>query len=276
MTSIETISAELNKELRKPIDPRTVPVRFSNLQSMQTSPKAYFDRIQQPQESSRIMRYGSLADAIILGAHREFVVYSETQKRIGKKWDAFEAANQGVEIVTKSEYDHARRIADAVMSNSDAMFLLTGNRQQSIEWTFAGRKCRSRPDVFTDSFVTELKCTGLIETRRFLRYAHYESIYHAQLSFYRTALHRSGIAKPMGGYIVAAQNERPFDVVIYELNEMDFRSGETIWNYWFERLMECEKTGVWPGIADGIRVPYNAPAPSQDDLGGDFASELAA
>jgi hypothetical protein len=74
----DTMSAELRDELarndvRRLVDPRGVPVRFSHLKAMDRSPAHYVHAVQHEREESLSMRLGSATHALVFGTPRVVV-----------------------------------------------------------------------------------------------------------------------------------------------------------------------------------------------------------
>lgn len=237
---------------KEPIDPRTVPVRFSRLKAMSRSPMHYFHEVQEDRDDSLSMRIGRGAHAMLLGLP---VVRFEGKVRRGKEWEAFAAKNAGKEILNRKEWAEAEGMAGAVHKHKTAHDLLFGagvQLEQTIEWELNGRKCTSRPDAHRGSdLLIDLKSTRCSEPRKFSRDASFMG-YHAQFSFYGEAIRAATGKAPTDNYVVAVENKKPYVVTVLEVPARTIAEGEKCWRIWWEQLHVCESSNEWPGYTQAI------------------------
>ncbi len=250
------LSAELADELeansvRPVIDPRTVPVRFSNLKHMARSALHYWDAVQLDRQDTLAMRLGRGAHAMVLGMP---VIKWVGKTRNGKVWEAFKELHADKEILNAKEWAAAEGIANAIRRHPIAAPLLFEGAtiEETIEWEYLGRKCTSRPDSRRGSaIVTDLKTTQCAEPNKFKRDAMYRG-YNAQLAFYGLAVeHLTGV-RPDELYVVAVESKRPYAVQVLVLDDEARQQGEKLCRLWFERLLVCEASNHWPAYTDAI------------------------
>lgn len=255
-SAVEKLSGELAEQLEEndaqpPIDPRTVPVRFSNLKHMARSALHYYDAVQLGREDTLAMRLGRGAHAMILGMP---VVKWTGKTRNGKVWDDFKEEHKGAEILNRKEWATAEGMANAIRNHRIAAPLLFEGTvlEEQIEWEWLGRKCSSRPDCRRGtSMVADLKTTQCAEPNKFKRDAMYRG-YNAQLAFYGLAVeHLTGV-RPEKLYVVAVESKRPYAVQVLELDETARIQGEKLCRGWFEQLLICEASNNWPAYTDAI------------------------
>lgn len=266
---VEELSAELATELeanetRPVIDPRTVPVRFSNLKHMARSPLHYKDAVQLDREDTLAMRLGRGAHAMVLG---EPVVKWTGKTRNGKVWEAFKERHKGAEILNANEWAKAEGIANAIRRHPIAAPLLFEGGailEQTVEWEWLGRKCTSRPDSRVPGLrTTDLKTTQCADPARFRSDA-FRRAYHAQLAFYALAdKHLTG-KEPTDLFACAVESKRPFAVQVFQLTDADRIAGERMCRLWMERLLACEASNHWPAYTDAI-VAFDAPTDGDPD-----------
>jgi len=223
----------------------TDPLRFSRLKLMGKSPAHYAAYVPTP---TGAMETGTAADRLLLGG--AVLAYPGPVRR-GKDYEAFCAANPGALIVTQREGEIAHGIAEAVTACPDAMRLLQGERQHTIYWDFNGRACRSTPDVRGDGFLTDLK-TGETSDPRFFPFKVRRFAYHAQMSFYETAVQFSNLPPVTQSYIVAVEQAPPHVVTVYRLTEQTIELGARLWRTWLEQLQVCEASGSFPPYSQSI------------------------
>lgn len=255
------------------------PVRFSNLKAMGTSAAHYLERVTGPGTRGRALTVGTLTHSIVLGGPEPIVYPGKV--RNGKAWDAFKAEcaelHPDSPIVLQSEYDAARRSADAVFNHRDAMSVLAGRHEVELPtWTYAGRRCGGRVDVIADSHVSELKTSVTAEPWRFGRMA-IRMAYHAQLDWYLYG-NRSNGGTAKDAFVVVVESTRPHPVTVMPVTPRCLEAGRKLWVMWMERLLACESANEWPPYAQN-RVELDLPEEEQDGPELDFpfdASEEAA
>ncbi|HEY1814855.1 MAG TPA: PD-(D/E)XK nuclease-like domain-containing protein [Kofleriaceae bacterium] len=238
--------------LREPIDPRTVPVRFSRLKNMAKSPAHYLAAVQEDADDSLAMRLGRGVHAMLLGMP---VVKFTGKQRRGKDWDSFKAANADKEILNANEWAQAEGMSTAVHRHRqahDLLFAAGVELERTIEWELNGRKCTSRPDSRrTNDLLVDLKTTRCSEPRKFSRDAQFMG-YHAQFSFYGEAIRTETGRAPKDNYVVAIESKRPYVVTVLEVVPRTIAEGEKCWRLWWERLAVCEAANEWPGYTQTI------------------------
>ncbi len=222
------------------------PLRFSRLKLMGKSPAHYAAHV--PYETGA-MQIGTAADALLLGG-QTVLAYPGAVRR-GKEYDAFCEKNPGALILTQKDAAAALGIAEAVNACPDAVRLLTGIRQHTILWDFNGRPCRSTPDVRGDEFLTDLK-TGETSDPRFFPFKVRRFAYHAQMSFYETAVACAKLPPVTQSYIVSVEQAPPHVVTVYRLSEQAIELGARLWRLWFEQLQVCEASGQFPPYSQSI------------------------
>lgn len=231
-----------------------VPLRFSRLKRIGQSPQHYAHALDVPETETKSLRMGRAVDALVFGTSK--VVPYDGQRR-GKAWEAFAQANASAICLNKAEWEQVAGMARALEDRPDALDLLSGNRQQTIRWTFSGRECEGTPDAFTDTRLADLKTTRTAHPERFIwearRYA-----YHAAADWYGGGLLLSGRQKPRESFLVAVESIAPHPITVFALTDRALEQGARLWRLWFERLRACEESDAWPGYAESV-VPFDLP-----------------
>lgn len=216
-------------------------VHWSTLKNIGRSPAHYIEALHTKREQSAAMRFGSAVHAIVLGGGSSIAVWE--RERRGNEWKCFEEDNRGKLILTAKEHADVIRAAHAVMSHDGAMRLLTGRREQRIEWTRNGVECAGTPDVVGAEYLTELKTTQNAEPAWFMRHAK-QMGYIGQLAWYAHA------AKRDRGAIVAVESKAPFAVTVFLVSERVLEEGHKLCSKYLETFKQCEAAGTWPAYSE--------------------------
>lgn len=205
-------------------------------------------------EESLSMRIGSGGHALLLGTP-EVVVFPGVRR--GKAWDAFEAEHAGKCILNEREHAIATGLARAVQVHPDADRLLYSPGTQHevlVEWLFGGRRWSARIDSLGLQAVSDLKCVQDASPQRF-PYQARKMLWHMQAVVYKDGLELAGIGE-REPYLIAVESTPPHLVQVYRLTDEDIDLGRKQYEMLFDRVLEAEQTGCWPGYADGI-LPLN-------------------
>jgi hypothetical protein len=271
------MSAELRDELAGPtrriVDPRSVPVRFSNLKRMAQSPAHYRAACQYPDGDTLSRRLGRGVHAMLFG---QPLVLWTGKVRNGKAWDAFEGLHSDKEILNAKEHAQASSITRAIRSNADAARLLFDGTtlERRIHWQLQGRDCAGTPDAVGPLGLVDLKTARTTEPDKFVRAASWMA-YHAQLAWYRDGCELAGLPRPDPCFIVAVESVEPYAVTVLRLTERALDQGRRLSRLWFERLLVCEASNEWPSYSQSI-VDFDLPDDEASGLiidGEDFTFE---
>jgi hypothetical protein len=225
-------------------------VHFSNLKHFSRSPLHYLHSLTARYES-RPMRVGSVVHALVLGG--EFHHYDG--ERRGKAWQEFKATHEGL-IVTTSELDDAKAIAEAVTYDPVASGLLAGPRETEVplEWEYLGRACAGRLDLVKPDLLGELKVSNSSQPDRFSRQALWMG-YPEQLAWYLRALRRPLTSRAV---IIAVEDKPPHPVTCFEVTQRALEAGDKRCRIWMEQLLCCEAARHFPGYVQSV-VPLDVP-----------------
>lgn len=259
------------------VDPREMPVRFSNLKRIGQSPAHYLAALSSDRDTPSL-RKGRAVHSMLLGNPADVAVYTGPTRGKGAKtereaWKA-EQLLAGRTILSVAQNDAVQRMRDAIMAHRDARSVLFGrdvSTEKTLHWTDQGRKCRGTPDVVRGAdYVAELKTDLSSEPGRFnTRGRWYE--YHSQLAWYRGGLVHSGAGRPRDALIVAVESSAPYPVTVFELTPRALDLGERTCRLWFERLLVCEASNRFPPYIE-CRVPFDVP--DEDGDGGGFSLRI--
>jgi hypothetical protein len=231
-------------------------VRPSLIATARKSLKAYKFRVDQPYEPTPAMNWGSLVDALLFGTDLgRFAVY-EGKKR-GKDWEAWKAANGDHLVMSREDWDSAQACADALRAHpAVAKVLAQGEAQFSIQWTDeeTGLACAGRPDFLSTAtgLVVDLKTTSGGLNERQLCSSIDRWGYGLQVAMYGMGLRANAI--DLSPAFIFVESEPPYDVAVVTLLTEQVAEFEKEVRRLLRRIAECERTGVWPGVSDEIRI----------------------
>jgi hypothetical protein len=268
----EEMSAELAQELaennvKRLVDPRSLPMRFSLIKHIAKSPAHLFAAAQGSfDKDTEALRIGRAADAYAIGDEDSIAVWDKKtatgrmSPRTGKDWDAFCAKHAGKDIITAKEELQARAIARALRRHERAAEMLYSGGTQlhpELEWTYNGRKFVSHLDAYRKgAFVIDVKTCVDGEPSRFSRAAIWQH-YHTQAAMYVTAVESLGHPTPDAYLVVVEKVDKagltePFAVTIMRFTARALERGRAQFHTWFERLQQCEAAGFWPAYAQDV------------------------
>jgi hypothetical protein len=235
---------------------------WSTLKHLGDSPKHYRYNLDHPADSAAMQRGRAVHCAVYEPDtfERTYVVYPGPVRR-GKAWEEFRDEHEHCQILTATEFDVVRRIADAALADPIAGPLLRAPYvEQSITWTDerTGEPCKGRADQIDDR-LGDLKTCQSVAPRRWA--ATVEDLgYLGQMAFYLDGLAANGVSFGAPPVWIAAEANPPHDVVVYEIDERDIAAGRDLYRCYLDRLIECRAADAWPGIADGCMMRFERAA----------------
>lgn len=252
-------------------------VNWSSLKHILRSPLHYQHARTVGVKETAAMRFGTAVHLAILEPEQFRVRYAVEPEfgdcRSSKNRDArdqWRAEHQHIATMEQDDWDRIGACASAVHAHRPAMNLLRGAEvEQGLTWVDreTGVPCKGRLDAINGTSVIDLKTTTSAEPWAFQSRAA-KLLYHAQLAFYCDGLTEvTGAAS--GAYFIAAESDAPHDVAVYELGDDALAAGRDLYRRALVRLVECEASGTWPGVAGDSILPFWLPKWAQleqDDL----------
>jgi hypothetical protein len=244
----------------------------TKLKRMRESPRAYKWWADNDRPDSDTLRVGRAVHTAVLEPHLfrdEYAVY-EGKVRRGKEYDAFLIENQGKTPLTRKQFYDALQIAKSIHAHGPSMELLhTGQAEVSITWQHERTKldCKARVDWRTPDTLVDLKTCRSPSPGMFATSAARLS-YPLQLAFYSAAVFAATGTAP-AVKMIAAQNQPPWDVCVFDVPEDVLMVGEREYELALDKVRECRESGQWPGIMpDGektLRMPAYYGSENDDD-----------
>ncbi len=254
--TLAALSTALAAELsRNEQDTTTRPVRNSTLKAMSRSPAHARWSMLNDWEQTLSMKLGRGAHSLLLGGPPVLCnPFSSVRVKDFKPWR--EQQHPDAIVLTKKAYDHANRINDAVRANKLAcqvLFVPGTQYEETIIWEQLGRARRCTPDARTRDHLVDLKTTRDASPDRF-RWDVAKMGYAEQLADYSAAMEATSGLAPRRCYIVAVESKPPYLVTVHLLTDATIKRGQKRCLELLAKLIECERTGVWPGYdgADSI------------------------
>lgn len=226
-------------------------VNFSTLKAGRISALHYRHAVTKPKEDTASMALGRASHCAVFEPDRfplDYAVF-DGDRRQGKAWEAFCAANGGRTILKRDEYQACLAIRDAVRGHAIAGPLLAppGEAEKVLTWTdeATGLPCKGRLDWYRPGLLCDLKTTTDISERRFAATVARMG-YHGQAAFYRNGLMANGLeAPPMR--LIAVEQTAPHDVAVYTLDDDALYAGEQDVAELLRMVAAGRFSGKWPG-----------------------------
>lgn len=245
------------------------------------SPAAYRWQRDHPQEPSPALLLGSAVDCLILEPEtwdQRYVLASrwpqapcacgagpgqpcrnkdgsESQRCHGGRRQAEDS--QGRRVIDRETHDHARAIADAVLSYDLAAVLVRSTEHQvSLEWTdeATGCPCKGRLDLARADLLGDLKTCrkGAAKASGWGRYA-------GGLGYdYQLAYYTDGWAACTGEVLpwvwLAVETEPPYHVALIQATSEWLEIGRQRYRKALEMWRGCRDIDVWPGYPEGVQL----------------------
>lgn len=161
------------------------------------------------------------------------------------------------------DYKNMLGMLNAVHNHHTAGDLLLGaSTEQSFYWIDENgvlRKCRTDAITNDAAWVLDLKTTDDVSEEGFGKTIQYRR-YDVQAAWYLDILQALyGSDAPRGFAFIAVQKTRPFDVAVHYLEPHHIQRGRELYQSDLRRLIECERTGIWPGVDGGHVIAAKLP-----------------
>lgn len=207
-------------------------------------------------------RFGTLAHAFILLPHIAEARYRPRAEVDGRTkegkavrdWEASLTAQQGVEFVSKADYDAAVSIGSAVRTHLGCSAVLSGGLAEvaGICDDFHGINARIKPDYRTDAHIVDVKTCADARPDAFVRSVMTYN-YAVQAAYY------CDIAEVIDGkkrrfYWVAVEKDAPYAVAVYEASDAMLDYGRREYRKAIELYKECASLDLWPAYSQQVQT----------------------
>lgn len=250
-------------------------VNSSSLKMMLKSPLAFHNSFYgESKEPTEAMKFGTIAHLAILQGDEflsRYIVMPEFESKTadGKPSDSkntkyykeqVEAWRLGLKpdsvIVTQKELDKLLGMVNSIKKHKLAMRLLSnGKAEIAGYWVdpVTGLKCRMQDDFlsFNLGALVDLKTTTDCEWNEFRKSVERLN-YPFQIGMYAEGIKQITGSYPKKCFWVAIENEAPYDVAIYEVDEVYMQIGLLQFRDAMNKLKVCVDSGRFEGLqADG-------------------------
>lgn len=207
-------------------------------------------------------RFGSLAHAFVLLQHVAEARYRpradvDGRTKEGKAirdWENSLVASQGVEFVSKADYDAAVSIATSVRTHLGCCSILAGGLAEvsGIVEGFCDINARIKPDYRTDSLIADVKTTTDARPDAFVRSI--VSFGYAVQAAYYVDVAEAIDGKKRRFYWVAVEKDAPFAVAVYEASDAMLEYGRSQYRKAIELYKECASLDLWPAYSQQVQT----------------------
>lgn len=211
---------------------------------------------------SAAMAFGTLVHTFVLEPHVAEARYRARAEVDGRTkegkavrdWEASLAAQQGVQFISRSDYDAAVSIATAVRSHLGCVSILASGLAEvsGTADNFNGINARIRPDYLADGHIVDLKtcvdARGDAFVRSVLNYG-----YDVQAAYYLD------VAEAIDGkkrkfFWVAVEKDAPYAVAVYEASDAMIEHGRRQYKRAIELYKECASLDLWPAYSQQVQT----------------------
>lgn len=186
---------------------------------------------------------------------------------------AIEAEKDGVEIITRDNYNRALRMIEALKEDTKACELMKhAKREQTLQGEILGVPFKGRVDLQDSTHTkthSDIKGTVSVESVAFgIAMANQHTKF--KMAIYRELFRQNGL-DIREHHLIAVESAGDFDVCCYEIPEQTLDDGykqvlEVVRSY-----KSCKASGKWPGFNNGVKcsLPLFVPNWDMPEDGGD-------
>lgn len=211
---------------------------------------------------SAAMAFGTLVHTFVLEPHVAEARYRpradvDGRTKEGKAirdWEQSLASQQGVQFVSRADYDAAVSIATAVRSHLGCVSVLASGLAEvsGTADNFHGINARIRPDYLTDGHIVDLKTCQDARSDAFVRSV-VSYGYEIQAAYYLD------VAEAIDGkkrkfFWVAVEKDAPFAVAVYEASDAMIERGRAQYKRAIELYKECAALDLWPAYSQQVQT----------------------
>lgn len=197
---------------------------------------------------------------------KETYLEYEGKSRINKGFKDMVRDNPDCEVLTTPEWNTISAMADKVRHDPVAApYIAKGSAEVSVFVGEFNMQCRGRIDwvSVSENAIIDIKTTRNIDPEAFGRDFR-KFGYHMKLALYRRWFEKI-TGKRLPVFIIAVENERPYEVTVIPIPDAVLDQGEKIGLRILNNINIAIITRRWPGISNGELVPLHVPAWEMED-----------
>ncbi len=240
-----------------PKEPTVPMIRGSALDCLLSRPGDYWKEFADaPATYTKQITKGRGDKKVTVGVECAWNLNSHTCQAVKADWEA-----RGVTLLTYSESLKVRAMQKNVLAHPEAAKIIANSRKQvAVVWIDCTYRitCKGVLDFLEDGAITDLKCTVNASLAGFPRQMDTFGV-HTQGAMYSDGVRElnGGLQLPVN--IIAAENEAPYAVAVYNIGEDSLLAGRFIYKRAMQRYKDCLESGEWPGYSQFIE-PIDIPA----------------
>lgn len=231
----------------------------SSLKKFLVSPAHYLASLEEVQEPTKAMQFGTAFHANML-ASEPTDIYAVKKKvdgrsKEGKQYnESFALENQGKVVIDEEEHSKIIAMADSMMAHEFAGKTIQAltHKEFAVFGTHKGVRLKGLIDGYNEKegIVIDLKTAEDSSPKGFKR-AIWDRAYDIQVAHYTWLLTNAG-KRVNAFYFFAIEKEPPYAVGCYIINPNSLLYSFKNWDEAIERFAECQKTGNYPAYSNEV------------------------
>lgn len=220
--------------------------------------KAYLSEDKVKKEQTPAMIFGSAFHTYMLEPNKfdnEYCVEPERVllKDVGReKYEDYKKLIELIEkqnkiVITQKDKELILSMEKSVLEHPEASNLITGGMNEaSIFWTdeHTGIECKSKPDIWFDDIVVDLKTISSADPHTFQR-SIVDGGYHIQAAMIRNGI-KANTGKDVKNFAyIVCEKSFPYAVAVYVLDEFALDKGHCEYKDMLLQLKNCKQTNTW-------------------------------
>lgn len=172
-----------------------------------------------------------------------------------------ETKTSSKQILCESSMDMLHKMKQSVDNHEDAKILLEEYQsEKSFYWVDpdTGIPCKSRPDIWGEGYIADLKTCQTAEPYSFQKEAA-KFGYHIQAGMIKEAFKHVLGEEINKFFFIAVEKTAPYAVAVYQLDDLAVEQGVLQFKRLLMQLKKCQEQNKWTGYPTSlISIPHYA------------------